>query len=289
MTKWSLNKSDSLTYLKTLDDVSIECVITDPPYGLDAMNEKWDEKKIDEFRSKKSRIGNIPVGMKFDSNSAKNMADSLLPIAKELIRILKPGGFCLMFSQARSSHRIGVMLEDAGFELRDQLIWDYTAGQGKAQGMENFIRKNKNLENNRSKKLELIEQLKGMKTPQLTPTFETIWLAQKPKDGKFWENYIKHGVGLVNMSKGSVKVKFKHNKPSGVERKAGGGHPTQKPVKLIEDLIKVFTKENDTILDCFCGSGTTGVASLSLNRNFIGIDMSEKFIKISADRIKWIP
>lgn len=62
-------------------------------------------------------------------------------------------------------------------------------------------------------------------------------------------------------------------------------HPTQKPIGLFEDLIKVSSNENNIVLDPFMGSGTTGVACKNLNRNFIGIELDEKYFKIAKERI----
>jgi site-specific DNA-methyltransferase (adenine-specific) len=62
-------------------------------------------------------------------------------------------------------------------------------------------------------------------------------------------------------------------------------HPTQKPVALMEYLIKTYTNEGETVLDFTMGSGTTGVAAKNLNRNFIGIEMDEAYFNIAKDRI----
>ena len=62
-------------------------------------------------------------------------------------------------------------------------------------------------------------------------------------------------------------------------------HPTQKPVRLYEYLIKTYTNEGDTVLDFTMGSGTTGVACVQTNRNFIGVELEEKYFKIAQDRI----
>ena len=62
-------------------------------------------------------------------------------------------------------------------------------------------------------------------------------------------------------------------------------HPTQKPVPLMEYLIKTYTNEGETVLDFACGSGTTGVACINTNRNFIGIELDEGYFKIAQDRI----
>ena len=64
-----------------------------------------------------------------------------------------------------------------------------------------------------------------------------------------------------------------------------GHHPTQKPVLLLEDLIKTFSNENDLVVDLTMGSGSTGVAAKNTNRNFIGIEQDEKYFDIATERI----
>jgi DNA modification methylase len=65
----------------------------------------------------------------------------------------------------------------------------------------------------------------------------------------------------------------------------GKVHPTQKPLELMEYLVKTYTQENDTVLDFTMGSGTTGLACKNLNRNFIGIEKDDNYFKIASDRI----
>ena len=62
-------------------------------------------------------------------------------------------------------------------------------------------------------------------------------------------------------------------------------HPTQKPVALLEYLIRTYTNEEDTVLDNVMGSGSTGVAAVNTNRNFIGMELDEKYFKIAEQRI----
>jgi site-specific DNA-methyltransferase (adenine-specific) len=66
----------------------------------------------------------------------------------------------------------------------------------------------------------------------------------------------------------------------------GAVHPTQKPIPLLEYLIKTYTLENETVLDFTMGSGSTGVACINTNRNFIGIELDDNYFKIAEDRIK---
>jgi DNA modification methylase len=91
---------DCLTEMKTLADNSIDSIVTDPPYELGFMGKSWDSSGI---------------------------AFNVL-VWKEALRILKPGGHLLAFSGSRTYHRMAVAIEDAGFEIRDQLMWVYGSG-----------------------------------------------------------------------------------------------------------------------------------------------------------------
>ena len=96
--------------------------------------------------------------------------------------------------------------------------------------------------------------------------FELIWTNRTKGNSKFFR--IMHG-GAINAD------------GHGVRRV----HPTQKPIKLMEEIIDQFTKPGDTVLDPFMGSGTTGVACVRTGRNFIGIEIDPDFYKIASERI----
>jgi len=68
-------------------------------------------------------------------------------------------------------------------------------------------------------------------------------------------------------------------------QRKGRLHPTQKPVELMEYLIKTYTNENETVLDFTMGSGSTGVACVNTNRKFIGIEQDDKYFEIAKNRI----
>ena len=68
--------------------------------------------------------------------------------------------------------------------------------------------------------------------------------------------------------------------------KKHGAHPTQKPLELLLRLIAICTKEGDIVLDPFCGSGTTGVAAVSLGRSFIGVDLEKVHLNLARIRIE---
>jgi DNA modification methylase len=97
----------------------------------------------------------------------------------------------------------------------------------------------------------------------------------------------------VIFTKGRTTIKWSGggNQPNYIEMPIVGGkdaglHPTQKPVKLIQHLINLFTYEGDTVLDPFMGSGTTGVACVQTGRNFIGIEIDPNYFAIAERRIK---
>ena len=71
-----------------------------------------------------------------------------------------------------------------------------------------------------------------------------------------------------------------------ISEKVNGGHPTQKPVEVMEWLINRLSNESDLILDPFMGSGSTGVAALNANRRFIGIELDEDYFNIAKKRIE---
>ena len=97
---------------------------------------------------------------------------------------------------------------------------------------------------------------------------------------------------VYNEDKLDSKKTYTHAHPKTVQYfspRAGNGnrgyHPTQKPVELMEYLIKTYTHEGETVLDFTMGSGTTGVACANTNRNFIGIELDGKYFEIARDRI----
>jgi len=93
------------------------------------------------------------------------------------------------------------------------------------------------------------------------------------------EDYIDRQSDWINPDTVILGIKCVHNS-------SGKVHPTQKPIALMEYLIKTYTNENETVLDFTMGSGTTGVACKNLNRNFIGIELDNDYFDIAVDRIR---
>lgn len=287
MSEYKLYNLDCRQGLKQLADNSIDMIITDPPYFTDGLGSNWDDNKLEKKRSRAKVIQGLPVGMKFDPNQGKKLQEFMTPIAKEFFRVLKPGGFCVVFSQGRLYHRMAMAFDEACFEIRDLMGWKYE-GQAKAFSQDYLIRKNKNFSD--EEKQELIKALTGWKTPQLKPQLEPMVLAQKPKDGTFVENWKKYGVGLMNthesldnMFPGNIMEVSKHERTKETSFKIG--HLTVKPVKLISHLIKLFTQKGQIVLDPFAGSGSHGIASIMNDRRFIGFEIEPKYCSIAMERL----
>ena len=102
---FTIHQGDNRDTLKTLADNSVDAIITDPPYGIDFLGKSW------------------------DANTGA------LETYTECLRVLKPGGHILAFSAARTYHHLAVTLEQAGFEIRDQIMWLYASGFPKAQDL----------------------------------------------------------------------------------------------------------------------------------------------------------
>ena len=112
MADYKLLHGDCLDKLKELEDNSIDAVVTDPPYGLSFMGKKWD----------------------YDVPKQE--------IWEECMRVLKPGGHLLAFAGSRTYHRMAVRVEDAGFEIRDQIMWLYGSGFPKSHNIGKALDKN---------------------------------------------------------------------------------------------------------------------------------------------------
>ena len=100
---YTILQGDNRQTLKTLADASVDAIITDPPYGIDFLGKDW------------------------DANTGA------LETYQECLRVLKPGGHILAFSAARTYHHLAITLEQAGFEIRDQIMWIYSSGFPKSQ------------------------------------------------------------------------------------------------------------------------------------------------------------
>lgn len=292
---------DALEIMPKFADDSIDIILTDPPYFLDKLDNNWEHEKVNNKKNQKV-IKSLPAGMKFDRSQGLKFYDWYLKISKEVLRILKPGGFFFSFSSPRLYHRMACAVDDAGFLLRDCFLWVYTQNQMKAMSLDHFIDK---MGVGEKEKEKVKKKLKGWKTPQIKSCFEPIVMAQKETSGTFLENMLKDEVGLFNTNvrvgdnmypsnifivDGVNEIMDKHfliSKPTKNEKGDSNGHATVKPLELCEHIIKLSTFSEDAIiLDPFIGSGTTAVAAKRLGKKYIGIDINPEYKEISLTRLK---
>jgi len=295
----TIHLMNCLEGMKKLPEHSVDMVCTDPPYFLDGLGDDWNKGKLDK-KGASSVVGNLPKGMKFDRKQSKKFYDFYIEVAREVFRVLKPGGAFVSFSSPRLYHSMTMAIEEAGFEIRDMLAWVYTQSQVKAFSQDHIIEKDKT--KTEEEKVRLKELCKDWRTPQLKPAIEPMCLAVKPIEGRYIDNFEKYGTGLLNTSEDTkVDGKFPSNvmttqegvldkvflvkKPSKEEKGEFNTHLSVKPVKLVQHLIQLFTKPGSIVLDPFMGSGTTAVAARGCDRKYIGFDINEEYIEISNKRL----
>lgn len=294
---------DCLKEMQNLANESIDCVITDPPYFIDKLTDKWDSAKINSEKPN-SHIKHLPKGMKFDKKQVSELEKYYYEVSLLLFEKLKPGGYFLSFSSPRLYHAIAMGCEKAGFEIRDMINWTYTQSMPKGMSLNHLIDKMKDLST--EEKVKLKEEYKDFKTPQIKSCFEPICVAMKPIKTTFLENEMKYKTGLIDFSNkvGLEKDKVPSNiitteefhdlydknflisKPSKKEKGSYNTHITVKPIELIEHLIKIFSKKNAIIVDPFLGSGTTAIACKNTERKCFGYEINEEYYEIAKKRIQ---
>ena len=202
--------------------------------------------------------------------------DSIIPLEpmwEQLKRVIKPNGAIVM--TASQPFTTTLIASNIGW-FRHEWIWVKNRGS-------NFA----SLKYNPFKEHESVIVFGKSKT-----TYNPI-KQERSESGKARANYdFKNdgggeAVGVIKKEGRRVIEKNLRN-PSSVQKfnTEVGMHPTQKPVALMEYLIKTYTNEGETVLDFTMGSGTTGVACANLDRDFIGIEMDEKYFDIAKARIE---
>ena len=206
--KYQILQGDNRETLKTIPDNSIDAIVTDPPYGIDFLGKAW------------------------DANTGA------LETYQECLRVLKPGGHILAFSAARTYHHLAITLEQAGFEIRDQIMWIYSSGFPKSQDVGKSIERSEKKRKDNALGIKRSKIESGPKTncpkcnktlngenqykcqeaqcdlrdalrpadnewagwgTALKPAHEPICLARKPLKLSIAKNCQTHGVGALNI------------------------------------------------------------------------------------------
>lgn len=321
--QYQIINSDSLEYLRSLQDNVFDSIVTDPPYGLHFMGKKWD----------------------YDIPSVE--------IWRECLRVLKPGGHLLSFAGTRTQHRMIVNIEEAGFQIRDMIAWVYGSGFPKSHNLKDVwqgwgtalkpalepitlarkpftgtIAENvqthgtgainidgcraencaKSFTDNRTEKKN---DVYGKFNPADYDASKGRWPANLIHDGseevaglfgpttrffycaKASKNDRDEGLeGCEEVSAGIRTGRKDHsagiNGYAGASGSAKNFHPTVKPTALMRYLCRLVTPPGGTILDPFMGSGSTGKAAKIEGFNFVGVEKEKEYCEIAERRIKGV-
>ena len=236
-----LYNGDCLEVMKSIQDKSIDAIITDPPYGTTAC--KWDSvidfdlmwKQLNRIIKPNGAIvlfGSEPFSSYLRMSNIKNYKYDWIWEKS------KASNFVLAKKQPLKAHEIICIFNSKIYNPQKKQGKPYNKGREKRKGnLTGFLTKVTNSNNH------LIENKTGLRNPRSVQYFVTA-----ESEGKL--------------------------------------HPTQKPIELMEYLIKTYTNEFETVLDFTMGSGTTGVACSNLNRDFIGIELDKEYFEIAEQRIK---
>lgn len=287
--------SDCIKGLAKLEENSVDCCITDPPYNYEFIGHKWDfqeiERRINKVQNSKTLVKYIPYGSglaggvrnkRWYEKNAQNINDYrewTFDWGKEVFRVLKPGAFIAVFNSSRTIAHVQVALEQAGFYARDIIVWKKNSGIPKGINLEKRLEK-EGYENS--------EKWKGWHSC-LRNEWEAIVLLQKPLENNYSNTVRKWGVGVLHATQDDGH--FMSNIWENIrrdEKSVDNIHCTVKPVSLIKKLIEltVPAEEDRIVLDPFMGSGTTAIAAIDVGVQYIGFEIVQEYAKYIEKRIK---
>ena len=285
----TITHGNCLDYLPQLGDQSIDCLLSDIPYGISL--DEWD---VLHDNTNSALLGQSPAQMgksgfkrrgkpiqgwsAADRNIPKEYQDWCYSWATQVYPKLKDGASVFVFCARRTMHRALIALEDSGFLVKDILIWEKPSAHHRAQKLSGILEK-------RGLSAEA-KAWEGWRLGNLAPIWEPIAWLFKPYSYTITDNVLQHGVGAINVADAQtddksptnlLKYRFEPNEPR--------FHEAQKPIRLLEFLIRLTTRENQIVLDPFIGSGSTAVACQNLNRQFIGFEINPEYVMITNQRL----
>ena len=246
--KNSIVKGNSLELLKQIPDKSVDLVFADPPYNL--------QLKDTLYRPDQTTVEAVTNDWdKFDTYQAYDQF--CFEWLKECRRVLKDGGALWVIGSYHNILRVGTLIQDLGFWILNDIIWH------KTNPMPNF------------------------RGTRFTNAHETLLWCTTSRKAKYTFNYqnlkeLNEGKQMrsdwhIPICAGKERLREKNNQRS---------HPTQKPEALLYRILLASSQKGDLILDPFLGSGTTAVMAKKLQRNYIGFEQDENYIKLAKRRLK---
>ena len=275
--------SDCRKHLPLLADASIELLLSDIPYGISL--DDWD---VLHNNTNSALLGQSPAqfgksGFKrrgkpingwsqADRNIGKEYEEWCKSWVQMVLPKLKSGASLFVFGARRTMHRMVNAFEDSGFLLKDILAWKKPSAHHRAQRV-SIVFDRRGLK-------DAAEAWEGWRLGNLAPIYEPIAWFIKPYriGGTVADNVLEHGVGAINIGECQSHGTNPTNVLEfGFQKSERRTHEAQKPLQLVEFLIKLTTQEDQTVLDPFMGSGTTALAAKRLNRHFIGFEIAPEF------------
>lgn len=254
---YSLINGDCLTVMKDIPDKSIDLTITSPPY--------------DNLRT-------------YNGNISQWNFEKFKKIAQELYRITKDGGVIVWIvadatikgSETGTSFKQALWFKDCGFNLHDTMIWDKQncSSIGSMNRYENTFEYMFVLSKGKPKSANIIKDKRNKRFGEMQHG------SIRQKDGSVRKTS-QYGKKTIE------KFGRRHNvwNVTPCKSKSERLHPAPFPVQLAQDHTVSWSNEGDVVLDCFMGSGTTGVACLNTNRKFIGIELDKNYFEIAQNRL----
>lgn len=283
--------ADCRGHIPLLADNSIELFLSDIPYGISL--DDWD---VLHNNTNSALLGQSPAQVgksafkrrgkpingwsQADRNIGKQYEEWCKSWADMVMPKMKSGASLLVFGARRTIHRVVNAFEDSGFLLKDTLAWKKDSAHHRAQRV-SIVFDRRGLKDG-------ADAWRGWRVGNLAPGYEPIAWFMKPYriGGTIADNVLEHGVGAMNLQECQIHGSNPTNVLEfGFQKNERRIHEAQKPLQLIEFLIKLTTKEEQTVLDPFMGSGTTAVAARRLKRHFIGFEIVPEFHTGSLQRL----
>ena len=238
---------DAFEVLPTLKSESVDLVFIDPPYFM--------QTEGSLVRSEGTLFDEIAEHWdKFDSFNDYDIFT--INYLNEIKKIMKKNASLWIIGSFQNIYRIGKILQDMGFWIINDIIWK------KSNPTPNF--KGTRFTNSHETLLWVIKD----KNSKYTFNYKTMkYLNGGKQMGSVWE---------IPICAGSERIKIDGKK----------AHPTQKPEKLLENIILATSKQKDIVLDPFMGIGTTAAVAKRLGRNYIGIEREEKYFNLAKKRVE---
>jgi len=263
--------SENLTALRTLPSASVELIYIDPPFNTGTTQSRPRLKTVRDAAGDRTGFGGHRYRtIKSDETTTPTYADTfddyltfLCPRLEEAHRILTPTGSLFFHIDPREVHYCKVMLDEIFTRpcFQNEIIWAYDYG---ARATKRWPAKHDNI----------------------------LWYTKHPTDYTFNLSatdripYMAPGlVGAEKAARGKTPTDvWWHTivSPTGKEKT---GYPTQKPLGILERIVRVHSNPGDTVLDFFAGSGTTGLAAAKNHRNYILIDQNPEAVALMQQRL----